>query len=177
MFPETYHAPAGGLQCCIRCLVPFNVPAELWRPIPFVTGRLPSVLRTDMPEAPINEDRDPTRSEDDVRSNTDAAREVEAEILPVPVASSVQRTTERNLRLGVRTAVRLHVPGASLGSWLRVGPRSPRLRSPIAAVFTGHAAATTRSVRPQCVSWAKIVPMTPPPLDAQTPPGGRCGGS
>lgn len=145
MFPQAHDTPPSRLERGISCAVPFNVTPELGCPVPLVAGGLAPVLGTYVPEAPIYKDRDLARSEDDVRTDPHAAGQVQPEVLSIPVASRVQCAAKRNLGLGVRTAVRLHVARASLARRPRIGSCSPGPLPSVLAAITGHSVAVTHS--------------------------------
>lgn len=79
------------------------------------------MFRADVPEAPIDEDRDLTPNEDYVGPHTDTGRQIEPMVLAVTEAKLMQRLAQRDLGFGVRSPVRTHVARA---------PRVQRRRRP-----------------------------------------------
>jgi len=134
VLPEPDHSPTCSLEGGVDAPIPFHVPAELGRPVPLVRGGLPTVLGADVPEATVDEDGYLLSGEDDVRADLDVPQ-VQSQVLPVAEAHAVKGLAQSDLRLGVRTPVGPHVPGAALveGSGIDtalVGPL-PRLSSPV----------------------------------------------
>jgi len=111
MLPDAYDAPPGRHQNSIGAPVPLDVPLQLGRPVPLIDRWLAAVLRTDVPEAAVDEDCDLPPRENDVRANS-CPIELQREVLPEPVAHSVQGRPQDDFRLSVAAPVRLHVPGS-----------------------------------------------------------------
>lgn len=113
VLPQADHLPTSLCESNIRGTVTFDVPAKLWRPIPFVGRRIAAMLWANMPEAAVDEDRDLSSREDDVGPDLYRS-EVESEIFAIPIPQPMQCAPQRNLRLGVGSAVSSHVPGTPL---------------------------------------------------------------
>ncbi len=91
--------------------VPLSVPQELRTPIGRVHLGLGAVLGARMPESSVDEYGHLTPGEDDVRPDA-GPRKVKAQVRAVAVARGVKEGSQRELGLGVATAVCLHVAAA-----------------------------------------------------------------
>ena len=67
VLPNTYDRPPGVAKYRIRITVPFDVPPDLLFPEIRVRLRLDEVLRAAVPIAPVDENSDFDRPEDEVR--------------------------------------------------------------------------------------------------------------
>lgn len=126
-----------GVECYVDPAITIHVPAQLGCPVPLVRRRLAPVLRADMPETPVDEDRYLACGEDDVRAHFDFA-EVELEVLAVAVAKPVQRTAQRHLGLRVRPPVGAHVARSSLVEGRRVEASLVGLPPGLVSLRLGH---------------------------------------
>lgn len=111
VLPDAQHGPSGGRQCCVGGAVAFDVPAELGRPVPLVSRGLATMLRADVPEAAVHEDRDLACGEHDVWPGLGAVGQAKEMVLSVPVPESVQGAAQGDFWFGVRPAIGLHVAG------------------------------------------------------------------
>ncbi len=107
VLPDSYYLPAVLLQRRRRSPVALDVPAELLRPVLRVRPRDPAMLRATVPEAPVNEYRQPPTREDDVHLDSDLARPEEI-VLPKPRSAAMEFRPQRLLRLRTRPTVRPH---------------------------------------------------------------------
>ncbi len=112
VLPETNNFPPCTGQGRVCCAIPFDIAAKLRRPVPLVGSRLPTVYRTDMPEAPVHEHGDFAGGENDVWADLHGAN-FQAKVLAVAVPTSMQGAAKRHLGLGVGSPVRLHVARAA----------------------------------------------------------------
>src|SRR5579872_7158004 len=69
VLPEPDDLPASLSERHVCPAIPFDVAAQLRRPVPLVRGRLPAVLGAAVPEAAVDEHRDLARGENDVWSD------------------------------------------------------------------------------------------------------------
>lgn len=122
VFPDADDSPPSFGQRSRSLPIAFNSTGELGRPIPFVRGRLTPMLRTRVPEASVDEHRDLTCGEHHIRTDA-TTREIDPEVLPKSVTETMQSGTQGNLRFGVDSPNRSHVPGSAFGGWLGVPTR------------------------------------------------------
>lgn len=92
--------------------VTFHVPPELLLPPLLVVARERRVLGAGMPEATVDEHRDPFLGEEDVGPAPGHTRQ--RGIHPEPVTSPMESATEQHLRLRVAAALTTH-PAAHTG--------------------------------------------------------------
>jgi hypothetical protein len=78
------------VQQSIRTTIALDVAVELRKPIFGVAARLASMLWASMPEAPIDEDGDPSPREDDVSSYSQA-RDPNRIVLPEAISAGVEQ--------------------------------------------------------------------------------------
>jgi len=121
VFPDAHHLPSGVSESLIRQAVSLDVPPKLPAPVPLVAGGLAAMLRTDMPEAAVNEDRHLAPGEDDVGPHSDPCREVKPVVFAIPVAEPVQLAAELDLRFRPGPTIGPHVTRAPLVHRSRVG--------------------------------------------------------
>src|SRR3546814_1460966 len=87
------------------------------------------VLRTAVPEAAVDEDRDPSTCEHDIRTNSNPGS-VKAEVLAEPQAALVQLRPQGHLNLRSRSPISPPDLARCLGRRLRIRDRkSTRLNS------------------------------------------------
>lgn len=156
MFPQTKDTPSGFDQGVVGSSITFNVPTELRGPVPFVCSRMPTVLRANVPEAAIDEDRQLSRCENDVWPYSGVSIKVEPHVLAVPVPERMQRFAKCYFGFGVASAICTHVPRAAFVQWLRVIADGPRLLSGIDGWNFGHAFAASSRLAGLRPSWEKI---------------------
>ena len=138
VFPEPDDTPARRGQRHIGHPVPLHVAPQLRGPVPPVRGGLSSMLRTDVPEATVNEDGDLTPGKDDVRPHAKTAVQIQTVIFPEAITKPMQCATQSYLGLGVRTPVRTHVPRTALVERGRVVPHGVSFRPGFASIFCRH---------------------------------------
>jgi hypothetical protein len=109
VLPHADHLPPGLPERRCHLVVPGHIALELRRPVPLVVAWWLAVVRADVPETPVDEHGHPKAREHDVRPDADT-RNVDAEVLPEPVAEPVQGRPQRELRFGPGALVRAHVP-------------------------------------------------------------------
>lgn len=118
MLPKSEHNPAVRAKGCIYSSVPLNVFAELRSPIAYVPGGNASMFWAAVPEATIDENRQPRLREHDIRFGRKRGRQ-DTHVLSEPVAGSVQCRPEEDLRLRFGAPDCAHVAGASGARRLR----------------------------------------------------------
>lgn len=106
MLPDTNTDPAGFCQSFIGVAVAGTVRGDLVRPKPGVRRRDRVMIGAAVPEAPVQEDCDPSGGEDQV-SGPPKARQGSAGH-SVAQAEGVHRRPEREFRLGVASTIGLH---------------------------------------------------------------------
>lgn len=158
VLPDANDAPAFAAQGFADNAVALHVSAQLRGPVPLVRRRLSAVLRADVPEAAINEDRDLTRCEHDVRLDADTTVEPEKKVLPVPVAELVQRFPKLDLGLRICPAVGAHVPGPAGVQRSRIDARSVRSLTGFPEVLFRHDHTNCRAVKVSSRVQGKITP-------------------
>lgn len=125
MLPQAHNLPTSLYQCSISSAIAFDVPAKLRRPVRFVDRGESAVLRADMPEATVHEDRDLTSRENDIGPDFHCPK-VEPEVFAVPKTQPVQRFSQYDFGFGIGSADRSHVPGAPLAGGGRIQARPVR---------------------------------------------------
>lgn len=84
------------------------------------------MLRAGVPETSVDEYSDLAGGEHNVWADFDTVRQAKEKIFPVAVPHTVQSPPQRDLRLGVRSVVGLHVSGPSRIERSRVDTGSMR---------------------------------------------------
>jgi hypothetical protein len=107
MLPDPKHDPPGLSKRAVHALIAGNVALKLWRPIGAVDPGDIAVIRAAVPEAPIDEDGDPTLGEDDVWSNSDPVC-LKEKVGTKPEAACMQLGPELHLGAGVAATVGAH---------------------------------------------------------------------
>lgn len=147
VLPDALNEPTGLHKPTVRVPVPFPVALDLVRPIPAVRSVNPlTVVRTSVPETPIDEHCHSLATEDDVRSAVDFGQR--PCVYPVAQSHCVQRASESEFRYCVFPRQRLHPP-----SDLRRG--SERLAAPLRHSLNvppcePHTSAATARLRQGC---------------------------
>lgn len=110
MLPETRYSPAGFAETCSGFDISRNCSRQLRSPVPLVRLDFVPVLRARVPEAAIDEHRDPMPREHNVgRAPIGGNRPY---CHPVPKARGMQTPPHGEFRAGVARADCLHVPAA-----------------------------------------------------------------
>jgi hypothetical protein len=107
MLPDSHHTPARFRESCVGACIPRNVRVKFRLPVSTIRARLSTMLRTPMPETPVNVDRDLRRRKHDVGSSQDTAcpdRSVDAVAQP----SAVEFSSKSELRECVPSPIRPH---------------------------------------------------------------------
>lgn len=93
---------------------------DLWLPVRLVRCRDVAMLGAAVPEAPVDEDREQTLAENDVRASLAAVGNYEL-IHPEAQALSMKKGSDLALRTSVSPPICTHVVAASLGAccWAR----------------------------------------------------------
>ena len=107
VLPDANRRPALRRQCGINGAISHDVAVQLWRPVPLVDLRRPSMLGADMPEAAVYEDRHVPGGEDDVWSDAEAA-ELQHEVGAEAVSETMQCRPEVELGSSITSSVALH---------------------------------------------------------------------
>lgn len=107
MFPAPNHVPARLGQSMVYALITLDVSVQLLSPELRVLPRVGCVLRASVPKATINEHSDVCAGKRDVDTNPHFL-EVDAVVLPKPMAAGMQLGPQLPLRCGVASAVRFH---------------------------------------------------------------------
>lgn len=108
VLPDTYGDPPAGLQRCVRPPIAGDIAFQLGCPVPLVSRWLPTMLRTCVPEAPVDEYRNSPTREDDVWTDPDT-RQIEPKIFSESVSERMEGCTKANLRRSVYALDRGHV--------------------------------------------------------------------
>jgi hypothetical protein len=90
MLPDAEEMPAIFHQCSIYDTVSFDVGLQLRLPEVAVFRGLGRMLRTRVPEASVDKNRDPRLGEHYIRSDPDARGRTDQEVFPKTKAPSVQ---------------------------------------------------------------------------------------
>jgi hypothetical protein len=70
MLPNLHYRPSGATQLTSNVLVPRYIPRHLCSPVlSVVDGHWPGAVRAAVPEAPINEEHNPTASPREIRTS------------------------------------------------------------------------------------------------------------
>jgi hypothetical protein len=157
VLPESQHIPSGSPKLVIGLRVSRSVLSYLSIPVFDISLGRHEMVWTCVPEAAIDEDRNPPTCEDHVSSAPDGRNRIR--VNAVPVASSVNEPPDRHLWARVSAPVALHDPP---DSWRR-GPRT--LGQPWGDRTIGHI--PYRMTRPE--SRARPIHLAPIPeeLDPQ----------
>lgn len=89
MFPDSQNSPSCSLKPEVRSHIAVAVSPEFRVPVGHIALGGRGVFRTAMPEATVDEDRQPPTGEDDVWANW-AAGKAKPEVLSESVASAMQ---------------------------------------------------------------------------------------
>jgi hypothetical protein len=74
VLPDAEHGPPARREGRIDPTIAIGIALELWRPVLEVRRRDGPVLRTSVPVAAVDEHRQPTAREDDIRTHAKAVR-------------------------------------------------------------------------------------------------------
>lgn len=124
VLPDAKNGPPVSLESSVNVPVTYDIRIELGRPIFRVAAGARPVVGTGMPEAAVDEHREPAPRERDVDMRAHrrcAYEEVLAEAVPPPV----QLRSDQQLGLRVRPTVRSTDPAGGARRWLRVGHSLP----------------------------------------------------
>lgn len=107
VLPDPQHSPAGGPQVTVHLPIALTVALQLRLPVVLISPRSVPMKRTSMPEAAVDKHREPRSWKRDIDPHQSSGKP-DCEMLTKAPASPVQRGANRDLRPGVRLAVRLH---------------------------------------------------------------------
>lgn len=122
VLPGADHLPAGGRERCVNRTIPRDVAGELRAPIGPVRAGHIAVRRAAMPEATVNEDREPRTGEHDVRPD-DPMRRADGQVDPKAQPPAVQLSAKGKLWATVAAAVAPHPCAYLVARRLRIGKR------------------------------------------------------
>lgn len=109
MLPHAYDLPAGVLKAFVGVTVTSHVATELLAPPVAVALRQRPVFRTSMPETSIDENRNPSAREYEIRAATPEFRE-RRNVDPVPQPPLMEFAPKGELWIRVPTSLRFHTP-------------------------------------------------------------------
>ena len=132
VLPDSNDLPPRSFEGARHPTVALLVSGELGRPVLSVGRRCGPVVRTAVPEAPIDEYGDTAAGEHDIHPHA-AAVPLDEVVLPKSLASGVQPPPELHLRLRVDFAVPTHHGGHSCAGRHRIGEPACHRRRPTAA--------------------------------------------
>lgn len=107
VLPDPDDGPAGTPKFFRDAPIALDVAGQLRPPVVGVGLGSASMLRTGVPEAPVDENRDLRPSESDVRANS-AAGKVDQQVLAVSIALPMEQGTNTELRTCVAAGIRSH---------------------------------------------------------------------
>ncbi len=112
MLPDPHYPPAGILECDDLFTVPLCIAAQLGIPVRAIYSWPPPVVRTGVPKTTINEHRDPSAGERDIRAD-DFPGHANGVVLAEAISHPVERRAERDLGLCFASPDGSHVPGSA----------------------------------------------------------------
>jgi hypothetical protein len=148
VLPDAHHSPPRISQGGRDKQISIHISPQFRRPIPLVARRLPSMLRTDMPEASVDKDSDLACSENDVWPNSDTLLQHKCQVLAIPVAKPMQLLAKGHFRLGIRPPIGSHVARPAFIRRCGIEP----LRMGLLASFTPIIARDSHATAPNPVS-------------------------
>ena len=118
MLPDVQGFPPDGAEFAVLSRVAFAVRGDLVRPPRCVGLGRNGMLRTAVPETTVHEDSQAQPDDDDVGTTRKIAT-----VQPESDPPSVELTSQRNLRTGIRTPQALHEPAHDLAGcgWRTMG--------------------------------------------------------
>jgi len=119
VLPEAEHTPSGGSQGIVRFAITLDIARELRLPVGLVCFRDLAVVWTAVPEASVDEHRQPPLREGNVDAHA-APVCSHGVVAAKPKPSTVQQGTQFDLRASVSSPVRLHRAPGSGARWVRV---------------------------------------------------------
>jgi len=132
VLPDADDQPAFCREGICHQPIPLAIASELGFPVVAVCARCVAVSRAGVPEASVNEDRDPRPGKDKVRPDATNARR-DRGILAVPQPSCVKRAPQIRFWLRVGLAIASHDPRDGFTGWRWVSgvsvPQCPPSRS------------------------------------------------
>jgi hypothetical protein len=106
VLPHSHRAPPCAPEEVISLGVSLSVPADFFRPVLRIGGRLSRMVGTPVPEAPVNEDRDTGGTKHEVGGASEISQRTRSH--PVPQTESVHGVANRQLWPSVPAPVREH---------------------------------------------------------------------